>query len=686
MDKVLIQSSRSPSATLRAHHAFRPDINGLRALAVLSVLAFHGGLSAPGGFAGVDIFFVISGFLISRIILSERAAGVFSLADFYGKRVRRILPALLLMLFASWIAGWFLLSPADFRRFGGHMEGSSYFTVNLWIYRASVGPDAYFEPHARYTTLLHLWSLSIEEQFYLIWPALMLILFKARRLLTPAVGLIFLTSLVFCIVMTRINSTAAFYFLSARAWELALGALLACRDVFFDPPRPSPRAANLRAGLGLALMLGAIFLLSEASPWPGALALIPTLGCALVISAPGAGISAIMLENRIARFFGQISYPLYLWHWPLLSLAHDLRGDILPLWLTLGLLALAVLLAFLTFRVIERPIAALYKISRWKVVAPLLAGLALAGLLGSYTRQSNGLPGRFAPEVAAAFNFTDEGGAHDLKGLNRCAEERLFSRDDLEAERARAPHFFVERNCLAIEHPGKPIVALIGDSHAMHFLMGLESLYGDRINLVTLGALGCAPLITTTQWRSGFAVTDRCKAISEEVVRRLVALKPDAVVLSADFAQFEHLNYRLYPLFLSDFDANIAALRAAGVAAPILVMGQVPTWTQWMPARIARELLAKQQPAEFSRAFLNGETVETERRLAAHKWPAGVIYISQFAKLCDARGCRRLVGTQLPDDMITMDSGHYTPRGSILAVKTILAPALDPILARAQAK
>jgi len=227
VDKVLIQSSRSPSATLRAHHAFRPDINGLRALAVLSVLAFHGGLSAPGGFAGVDIFFVISGFLISRIILSERAAGVFSLADFYGKRVRRILPALLLMLFASWIAGWFLLSPADFRRFGGHMEGSSYFTVNLWIYRASVGPDAYFEPHARYTTLLHLWSLSIEEQFYLVWaliaPAL---LWFGLRTAAAGVVVIFAASLAYGLILTPIDPVGAFYLPWARGWELALGALL----------------------------------------------------------------------------------------------------------------------------------------------------------------------------------------------------------------------------------------------------------------------------------------------------------------------------------------------------------------------------------------------------------------------------------------------------------------------------
>ena len=195
-----------------ANHEFRPDINGLRALAVLSVLGFHAGLAGlSGGFIGVDIFFVISGYLISRIILSEREAGKFSLVGFYGKRVKRILPALLLVLAASWIMGWFALTPEEFRRLGGHMEASSYFSVNLWLARQS-GSGGYFCPDARYLSLLHLWSLSIEEQFYLVWPALLLLLFKAHRFIGAGIGVIFFASLIFCIFLTDSNATGAFYF------------------------------------------------------------------------------------------------------------------------------------------------------------------------------------------------------------------------------------------------------------------------------------------------------------------------------------------------------------------------------------------------------------------------------------------------------------------------------------------
>jgi peptidoglycan/LPS O-acetylase OafA/YrhL len=668
-----------------AHHEFRPDINGLRALAVLAVLAFHAGLPAPGGFAGVDIFFVISGFLISRIILSERAADDFSLLGFYGKRVKRILPALLLVLFSSWVASWFLLDPDDFRRFGGHMEGSSYFSVNLWLYRQAFGPGAYFNPAARYWPLLHLWSLSIEEQFYLIWPALLLILFKARRFLAQAIGLVFLISLIYCIFRTAVDSTGAFFLLSTRAWELALGAMLAQREVFADPAPPSAHVANIRAGLGVILMLGSVWLFTEASPWPGYLALAPTIGCALVIAAPGARISEILLGNRVAQFFGLISYPLYLWHWPLFSIAHNRFGDHLPNVLVAALLGLSVLLAYLTWRFAEAPIAAVYKRKPLTVAAILLAGLALAGLVGSVTRSHDGFPQRFPANVNVLFNYRAVAN-QDLTVNSECADGRMLSREPLEDERAEARRFYVEKGCLKISHPDRPTVVVVGDSHAMHLVRGLRTVYGDRINLVVMGAGGCAPLIAQTEPRPGFTGVPRCQAINEEIVRNIIALKPDAIVVAAFFSEFYYGYLRYFPQFLTEFDANVAALRQAGVHSPILIMGQVPTWAPSVPSLVGRDLLAGRKPSEISRENLNPENLELDMRLASRRWTENVFYVSQAARLCGAEGCRRLVGGQLPEGMISMDYGHYTPAGSNYAVKTILAPVLDPVLAAAQAR
>jgi peptidoglycan/LPS O-acetylase OafA/YrhL len=661
-----------------ANHEFRPDINGLRALAVLSVLGFHAGLPGmPGGFVGVDIFFVISGYLISRIILSEREAGKFSLIGFYGKRVKRILPALLLVLAATWLMGWFVLTPEQFRRLGGHMEASSYFSVNLWLYRQSGAEAGYFHPDARYFQLLHLWSLSIEEQFYLIWPALLLGLFRARRFIGVAIAVIFLASLIFCIVLTNTNSTGAFYFLSTRAWELALGAWLAQREVFSQPSLASMRVSNLRSGLGVALMLASVVLLNDEAPWPGFLALAPAVGCGLVIASPGANWGRVLLGHRPAQFFGLISYPLYLWHWPLLATAHNLLGDHLSALLTALLLGLSVLLAWLTWRFLERPVASAYKKHPVVTAALLLVVFALAGLLGSYTRSSGGIPQRFSPLVQATFKFRDIGAPEPKVN---CGESRTKDFDTLDVARAKARAYYVEKGCLKLDHPDKPTIVLLGDSHVLHLIQGMETVYGDRANIVVMSALGCAPLVAQTDWPRGLIGSTRCKAINEEVFRELVALKPAAIIVGAYYVQFYENYNRHFPTFLADFDANVAALRQAGVNSKIVVVGQVPTWAPTLPYLVGRELLAEKGVSEFTRDHLNTDSLATEARLAAHPWGENVIYLSQFQALCGEKGCRRFVGPRVPEDMIAMDYGHYTPAGSNYAVKNILAPTLDAIL------
>jgi peptidoglycan/LPS O-acetylase OafA/YrhL len=656
----------------RAHHEFRPDINGLRALAVLSVLAFHAGLPAPGGFAGVDIFFVISGFLISRIILSERAAGDFSLLDFYGKRVKRILPALLLTLFAAWIAGWIWFNPMAFRRLGGHMEASSYFSVNLWLYRQSVGPGAYFDWKSRFLPLLHLWSLSIEEQFYLIWPALLLGFFKFRRLLTPATGLILLASLAFCIVMTRVNSTAAFYLLSARAWELALGALLAQREVFSKPAALSPLIADLLAGSGICLMLLSLFwLIDEASPWPGYLALVPTLGCALVIATPGAKISKHLLGNRVAQFFGAISYPLYLWHWPLLSFAHNLVGDRLPVALALGLLLAATLLAYLTWRFVERPLGAAYRSRPVTVAASLLAGLVLAGVIGGATRKTDGFPQRFPQSVRDVYSFYVRDGAHMLNEM-ACVEPNVQSRDTLENAREKARSFFAGNNCAKPARLDEPTIVVVGDSHALHLISGLKTVYRDRANILLFSVTACEPLTA-----KGPA---RCEALNDEILRNIAALQPAAIVVGGYFAGFAADN-ELLREFLKKFDASVAALRQAGVRSPIFVMGQVPTWSRDVSDLVIDDLRAGRKPLDLTSDKLQSRSIEVDALLAAHVWGENVHYVSQVGKLCGVEGCRRFVGPRVPEDMIALDYGHYTAAGSLNAAKNILAPALDAVLA-----
>ncbi len=663
---------------------FRKDINGLRALAVLGVVAFHADRAlVPGGFAGVDVFFVISGFLISRIILSECAAARFSLAMFYAKRARRILPALILVVSCVWIVGWFRAVPTQFRDIGGGLLGNSYFTVNFWLLRLA-GVGGYFGADSTTKPLLHLWSLSIEEQFYIVWSVLLLAVFRIRRNLLPAViAGIFLASLAACVILTPIDPIAAFYLPWTRAWELALGALIAYREVFLLEalPYPGRGVANIGAALGVALMLGAFFLMSEAQPFPGWRAMIPTAGCALVIAHPRSLVGDVALGNRVAGFFGVISYPLYLWHWPLFAFAHIWPGVIPTPPVMLGLAVVAVGLATLTYRLIEAPVAATFRRRPFAIALALTAMLAATGVVGRITYDAKGFPGRFPPLVARIFDF-DVNGAQG-KRLMQCFYQRDDRAYSLEEERRRAARFFEDGRCGEKDDPAKPTILVVGDSHAAHLFAGLTQAFAGKANLMTLSSVFCAPLVEHVAMDEGVAGTPRCRAINDYVFEHIRAIRPDVLLVAGYFAQYDHeANWR-YPGYLDALVEGARRLHRDGVRS-IVVAGQVPTWAPILPILVGRDILERGEAAEFSRIGVRPDSLETDRALAAKDWGEGVAYISQAKTLCGAEGCRRVVGRNLPEDLLAVDYGHYSVNGSIFAVKTMLAPVIEAEIARSR--
>ncbi len=681
LDKVL-DTPDLIAARAAAKLDFRTDINGLRALAVIGVVAFHADRAwLPGGFVGVDIFFVISGFLISRIILAECAAGRFSLAMFYAKRAKRILPALLVVVSFVWMVGWWRTAPTQFRDIGGALLGNSYFTVNFWLMRLA-GVGGYFGADSASKPLLHLWSLSIEEQFYLVWSVLLLTLFKLNERLVLAIILaIFTASFVFCIVLTQSDPIAAFYLPWTRAWELALGALIAYREVFWleTLPYPSRRITNFGAGLGVALMLSAFLFMNETLPFPGWLAAIPTCGCALVIAHPGSLIGEVALGNRVAGFFGAISYPLYLWHWPLFAFAHIWPGVIPTTPVLVALAIAAVCLATLTFRLIELPAAAVFRRRPMTTALVLLSLLALTGVLGRLTYDAKGFPSRFPPLVARIFDY-DVNGAEGER-LTRCFYQRDEARYSLEEERKRAARFFKDNHCAAVEDAQKPTILIVGDLHAAHLFAGLAEAYAGRANILTLSSVFCAPLVENVAMDEGVAGTPRCRAINDYVFREIAAIKPDVLIVGGYFAQYDHeANWR-YPGYLDALVAGARRLHAEG-ARSIIVAGQVPTWAPILPILVGRDVLDHGEAAEFSRIGVRPDSLETDRALAAKDWGEGVAYVSQAVKLCGAMGCRRLIGANLPEDLLAVDYGHYSLKGSVFAVRTILAPIIDRELAK----
>jgi len=683
-DPLLDKALETPDLTAARAGAkldFRDDINGLRALAVLGVVIFHADRAwLPGGFAGVDIFFVISGFLISRIILAQCAAGRFSLTMFYARRAKRILPALLVAVSFVWIVGWFMAAPTQFRDIGGGLLGNSYFTVNFWLMRLA-GVGGYFGADATTKPLLHLWSLSIEEQFYLAWSVLLLALFKLeRRLVLIVILSVFVVSFAFSVILTPIDPIAAFYLPWTRAWELALGALIAYREVFWlkTLPYPSRRIANIGAGLGVALMLGAFLFLNETRPFPGWLAAIPTAGCALVIANPRSLPGEIALGNRVAGFFGVISYPLYLWHWPLFAFARIWPGVLPTTPVLFALAGVAVALAALTYRLIEQPVAAPFR--RWPFATALIlvALLGFTGIAGKLTYDAKGFPSRFPPLVDRIFDY-DANGA-EIQPLMSCFYQRDDQRYSLDEERKRAARFFEAHHCAAIADPRKPTILIVGDSHAAHLFAGLQEVYGAKANLLTLSSVFCVPLVENVAMDQGVAGTPRCRAINDYVFDAIRTIKPDILMVGGYFAQYDHeANWR-YPGYLDALVAGARRLHADGVRS-IIVAGQVPTWAPVLPILVGRDVLERGAAAEFSPVGVRPDSLETDRELAAKDWGEGVRYLSQAAKLCGPEGCRRLIGENLPQDLLAVDYGHYSLKGSVFAVRTILAPVIDAELA-----
>ena len=310
----------------------------------------------PGGFIGVDIFFVISGHLISGIIFKELAAGEFSFFHFYSRRIRRIFPALFFVLLVSSVVGWIALLADEYALLGKHIAAGAGFIQNLVLWAES----GYFDQAADLKPLLHLWSLGVEEQFYIFWPLILWILIKQRSNILTALSVLAAISLALCIALTFTNQTAAFYSPLSRFWEFLLGAWLAWQSIYrssYTGDSVWRSLKNWLSVLGLVLIAAALLVLDKTSHFPGAWALLPAVGASLLIySGPQAVVNRVLLANRGMVYCGLISYPLYLWHWPLLSFGRILENQGLGSSVRVALVVLAGVLAWATYVLIERPI------------------------------------------------------------------------------------------------------------------------------------------------------------------------------------------------------------------------------------------------------------------------------------------------------------------------------------------
>jgi peptidoglycan/LPS O-acetylase OafA/YrhL len=411
---------------------YRPDIDGLRAIAILSVVSYHAFPTVvSGGFIGVDILFVISGYLISSIIFKRLQEGIFSLQDFYGRRIKRIFPALCVVLVANAVLGWLFLLPSEYSELGKHLLAGSAFVSNLLLWSES----GYFNPAAELKPLLHLWSLGIEEQFYIFFPMMLLLFWRYSNRLSALVFAIAAASFVLNVVGIERDPVATFYSPVTRIWELMLGGLLAyCRLYRLDrlsKAITSETKANLCATAGFAAICLALGVLDSGKAFPGWWALLPTGGALLVITAgPTAWVNRTFLANPALVFIGLISYPLYLWHWPLLSFLSIVSNGIPSAAAKWAVVVLAFVLAWVTFEYVEVPI----RRKRWVtatplVLAALVSAIAFAGfgieLLVPRTRLDSA--GGFSPLIEAINDWDFPGSGASIPGAR--TEKVLFIGD-----------------------------------------------------------------------------------------------------------------------------------------------------------------------------------------------------------------------------------------------------------------
>jgi peptidoglycan/LPS O-acetylase OafA/YrhL len=466
------------------HPKYRPDIDGLRAIAVLSVLVFHAFPEwVSGGFVGVDVFFVISGYLISTIIFENIAQQRFRFKEFYIRRINRIFPALFLVLLAAYTFGWFNLLADDFAQLGKHIAGGAGFISNLMLWNES----GYFDKAAEVKPLLHLWSLGIEEQFYIFWPIFIYWMSRWPKRVLPVIVIVAVLSFVLNVTFISSYPVATFYSPLSRFWELLLGSLLAYWTLYSSSKRQvSAVYKNIASVIGLGLIVFAVLMLNQKSLFPGWWALLPTVGAVLIIAAgPAAWCNRIILSFRPMVWIGLISFPLYLWHWPLLALARIQEGDTVPIADRAILVALSVVLAWLTYRFIERPIRFNAKFRTQKNVA-LVILMILVGYLGFNCFDRKGIEFRHKFFIKQISSYT----------FDKVVEQRqrtcflMDKGDDL-------THF--SRSCIHGDRPFK--LVLWGDSHGGSIYPGFSELerQNDKVGVTQFTAAGCGGLLPSEE-------------------------------------------------------------------------------------------------------------------------------------------------------------------------------------------
>ncbi|MFG3596708.1 acyltransferase family protein [Bradyrhizobium sp. RDI18] len=607
---------------------YRPDVDGLRAIAVILVLNFHAFPDAmPGGFIGVDVFFVISGFLITGIIARELELGRFSLIEFYNRRIRRIFPALIVVLSATLLLGWFWMLPSAFAQLGSDSFASAAFLANIALLLQS----GYFDVESARKPLLHLWSLGIEEQFYLFWPLLLMLAARMRTSIMAVAVVLGIGSFLLNVALIGSNPVATFYLPFTRAFELLTGAALAYG---WNRVGHSVKASDWRAWIGVALIATAAVILDSHRAFPGWWAVLPVAGTALLLSSPAAWVNRALLASPPMVWIGLISYPLYLWHWPLLVFGGIIKFGPLTLPERELILLASALLAWATYRFVEMPIR--FGVPSRRKMFGLGAGMAMIAVAGGAVVWARGFDFRLPPEIRTMANVTTE----SFKWRFR---ECLL---DLSREMTFAD--------TCVERDRRPLVLIWGDSTAGALLPGLRKAQEERgFGIAQLTSSSCIPALN-----ADIASMPNCRAMNDKVLSLVRQIKPDVVLLHGTWEKH-----------LDNVAETVAALKRE-TDARVVVLGGVPMWRRGLPSEVLRYFMLHR--TLIPQRSPNGiPPTAYDAIMRARLEPLGAEFISASDVLCNAQGCLTRIG-DAAGDLTASDQVHLTEKASVFLIGSII--------------
>ena len=617
--------------------SYIPAVDGLRAIAVLFVIIFHGFPKLlPGGYIGVDIFFVISGFLITQIIVSQAALQKFSFVDFYSRRIRRIFPALILVFLVTYGLGWVVMLAGEFAQLGKHIAAGAGFISN-WVYWLEAG---YFDEVLELKPLLNLLSLGVEEQFYIFWPCLLILCIKCKfRMRGVLIGVI-LASFLINILFVYGHQTATFFLPFSRIWELSLGGLIATEKSTFQKYKLNSTLLCVAGLIGICVPL---LYLTPQSIFPGWAALPPVLGAVLLLMVVDQKTPIIhLLSGRWIVGLGLISYPLYLWHWPILSFGRLIKGGTLDASEAFGLLSLSLLLAYLTYILIEKNL----RHQGAKVTIVLALVMIGVGLQGWSTYQREGLEFRLNKNIKIS--------PEQMRDFIKWERKEMLPTGDCQ------PGFIYPEAhvCAQTNWNKNPDIVVIGDSHAFSAYWGIAKVYGTEHVVKLIGQGACLPFMGAGIFgqypNCGINIDSQLQWISENQNIKTVFIIHRSINLSSDteIAKFELAAQKTFELLLSKNKNIIYEYSVPELGfEPRLCVGELP--------------LGRSNPVDSCFYPMEKELKKQEnyRRAIAkvlQKFPAIQVY-DPYSFLCPNGICSAV----LDDRSMYTDTNHLSESGSL---------------------